>query len=129
MTQLGLDTWAEMKGAAEDKRRSQEAAARRAGKGAETSRAALHRLAPMKRGKLEALILEELEARGPGTADQLGRRLFLHAPEGTSDWGPQTMSGRCNRLLKDGKIIRRRKDRNPSGSLAWVWELRDPSGS
>lgn len=120
--QLGLDVWAEIHQAAKAKADARLSRARRAGKGAETSRAA--RLAPLRRSKLEHLILEEIAARGPGTADQLGHRLRLHHGE-VSDWLPNTMSSRCNALLKQRRILRRRKDTNETGRLAWVWEIRD----
>lgn len=120
--QLGLEAWVQAGQAAQAKADEQIRNARRAGKGAETSRTA--RPAPLRRSRLETLILEEIEARGPGTADQLGHRLRLRHGD-VSDWLPNTMSSRCNALLKQRRIMRRRKDENASGRLAWVWEIRD----
>lgn len=122
--QLGLDAWFEAKAAAAAKSERQLTQARRAGKGAETSRAA--RPSRPRASKLDEHVVEEIRRRGPGTADQLGHRLRLHAPEGVSEWGPQTMSSTCNRLMRQRRIMRRRKDENASGRLAWVWEIREP---
>jgi len=109
----------EAREAGELKRLELEAKARRASKGAATSRAALA-LVPT---DLELEVLAELERGGPGTAEELGDRLKVAAPS-RSAWGPQTMSGACNRLLRKRRIYRARKRPGRSGRLAWVWEIR-----
>lgn len=108
--------------AGELKRLERQDDARRAAKGAEVSREAVLSL---DLSEIEAAVVAELERRGPGTAEQLGARLGVSDP-GLSAWGPQTMSGACNRLMRKRRIFRRHKRPALSGRLAWVWELRGP---
>lgn len=106
--------------AAEYKRIRQRDEARRVSKGNETSAAAKRSINPT---KLEAVILAELAAGGPGTAEELGDRCRARAPE-VSAWGPQTMSGACNGLLRKRRIFRADKRKGRSGRLAWIWHVR-----
>lgn len=118
--QLGLDL---LGGAAADKAAGQRQRARAAAPGAETSRDAFGSL-PL--SDLEAEVLAELEHAGPGTAEELGERLRMRST--LSGWGPQTMSGACNRLLHKRRIYRP-GDKRPgtSGRSAWVWAVRPAS--
>ncbi len=106
--------------AAELKRIRQRDEARAVAKGTETSRAAVLSL---NLSDLEGAIVKEIRQGGPGTAEELGDRLTASA-SWISAWGPQTMSGACNRLLRKRRICRRDKRPGRSGRLAWIWELR-----